>query len=191
MAMDGPSPSPPRETDREEQHEQCVIVATPNHPEQLTDHGVDVEEEAALTQARPRRGLVPSLPLSSLAGSEPASPVLLACPAPPSAAPTTLSHDEDELLMLNGWPSAREEALQAVYRAFDLDCNGDVGEEELLELGKARRALGQKQGEWTPAMNARVLMEIGADNAGHVSMEARHVYVERAVTMEYYINYLC
>ena len=122
-----------------------------------------------------------------LGPGKPAPPCHSRAPSQDRDLPFPLQEEDGRVAVL----LHRVAGLQAVYRAFDLDCNGDVGEEELLELGKARRALGQKQGEWTPAMNARVLMEIGADNAGHVSMEARHVYVERAVTMEYYINYLC
>ena len=36
--------------------------------------------------------------------------------------------------------------LENVYDEFDLDGGGDVGADEMLALGKARRALGQKSG---------------------------------------------
>jgi len=39
----------------------------------------------------------------------------------------------------------------------------------MLELGKARRKLGQKQGEWTLAMNEQMMSNMGADSNGAVS----------------------
>ena len=64
----------------------------------------------------------------------------------------------------------RKMALTMVYHQFDLDGNGSVGEEELLELGQARRRLGQKQGEWT-IENTHVLLQtmIGTDDEGQYS----------------------
>ena len=52
-------------------------------------------------------------------------------------------------------------ATQDVYREFDLDGSGEVGFDEMLALGKARRALGQKRGEWTEAMNERMMERMG------------------------------
>ena len=56
--------------------------------------------------------------------------------------------------------------LSNVYREFDLDGGGDVGEDELLELGQARRRLGQKEGEWTVEDNQRLMQRIGPDEQG-------------------------
>lgn len=61
--------------------------------------------------------------------------------------------------------------LERVYNEFDLDGGGDVGADEIFELGKARRALGQRSGEWTEAHNERMLEKMGADPEGNVSME--------------------
>jgi len=65
----------------------------------------------------------------------------------------------------------RVSGLQKVYREFDLDGGGDVGAEEMLELGQARRKLGQKSGEWTEEKNMKMMKEMGMDDAGNVSME--------------------
>ena len=61
--------------------------------------------------------------------------------------------------------------LENVYDEFDLDGGGDVGADEMLALGKARRALGQKSGEWTEAHNERMLEKMGADQNGNVVMD--------------------
>ena len=60
----------------------------------------------------------------------------------------------------------RAAALQQVYAEFDLDSSGEVGEAELLQLGRARRRLGQKQGVWTAAMNRALMKKIGPDEEG-------------------------
>ena len=64
----------------------------------------------------------------------------------------------------------RRMALAMVYHQFDLDGNGSVGEEELLELGQARRRLGQKHGEWT-IQNTHALLQtmIGDGDEGQYS----------------------
>ena len=62
----------------------------------------------------------------------------------------------------------RATLLRAVYHEFDLDGGGDVGEEELMEVGQARRRLGQKSGEWTEANNRALMQQIGADEEGIV-----------------------
>lgn len=60
----------------------------------------------------------------------------------------------------------RKMALTMVYHQFDLDGNGSVGEEELLELGQARRRLGQKQGEWTIENTRQLIEKMGTDANG-------------------------
>ena len=57
-------------------------------------------------------------------------------------------------------------ALKMIYHLFDLDGGGDVGEEELLELGQARRRLGQKQGEWTMENTRQLMEKMGTDANG-------------------------
>lgn len=56
--------------------------------------------------------------------------------------------------------------LAKVYREFDLDGGGDVGEDELLKLGRTRRRLGHKQGEWTATHNRVLMRKIGTDENG-------------------------
>ena len=64
----------------------------------------------------------------------------------------------------------RATALQKVYHAFDFDGGGQVGEAALLEIGRARRRLGQREGEWSEETNSALLSLIGADEQG-VSMQ--------------------
>ena len=56
--------------------------------------------------------------------------------------------------------------LSDVYHKFDLDGGGNVGANELLELGQARRRLGQKEGEWTVEDNMALIEAIGPDDRG-------------------------
>ena len=66
----------------------------------------------------------------------------------------------------------RDDALRSVYKAFDTDGNGHVGHDEMFELGKARRHLGHKDGEWTEEMNAKMTAEMGGDpTSGRVPMD--------------------
>ena len=65
--------------------------------------------------------------------------------------------------------AARATALKSVYAAFDLDGGGDVGAEELMELGIARRKLGQKQGTWSVDQNNRLMAKIDMDGDGVIS----------------------
>lgn len=64
----------------------------------------------------------------------------------------------------------RAKALRKVYQEFDLDGGGDVGEDEMLALGQARRKLGQKSGEWTKEQNKNMMNNMGADKEGNVSV---------------------
>ena len=63
----------------------------------------------------------------------------------------------------------RTAALQAVYREFDLYGDSSVGGAEILLLGRMRRQLGHKGGEWTVEMNARLMERMGADTNGDLS----------------------
>ena len=57
-----------------------------------------------------------------------------------------------------------------MFREFDLDGSGVIEAEELLALGKARRSLGQKQGEWTEEKNARLVKRMDANGDGEIQM---------------------
>lgn len=58
--------------------------------------------------------------------------------------------------------------MHAVFKAFDINGDGTIGYDELLALGQARRKLGQKQGEWTPEMNRRMLSRMDNNGDGRV-----------------------
>lgn len=59
--------------------------------------------------------------------------------------------------------------LSNVYHEFDLDRSGEVGEDELLKLGQARRRLGQQVGEWSAEANKALIEAIGPDEQGAVA----------------------
>ena len=69
-----------------------------------------------------------------------------------------------------GEKSRRIESLCALYEAFDVNGDGTVSHKEMFALGQTRRALGQKEGEWTHAMNNKMMLKMGCDQYGHVSM---------------------
>jgi len=64
----------------------------------------------------------------------------------------------------------KADQLRGVYHDFDLDGSGKVGSNELMALGKERRALGQKSEEWTVEENKELLSDMGADDQGNVTM---------------------
>merc|ERR1711988_293235 len=63
----------------------------------------------------------------------------------------------------------RRQRLQSVFGAFDLDRSGSIEVSELLELGRARRATGQRTGEWSPDRNRRLVQRLDTDGDGKVS----------------------
>jgi len=64
--------------------------------------------------------------------------------------------------------NARQDKLREVFKAFDINSDGTIGGDELLQLGQARRRLGQKQGEWTAEMNRRMLARMDSDGDGRI-----------------------
>ena len=64
----------------------------------------------------------------------------------------------------------RVDKLIAVHKAFDIDGGGYIEKDELFELGKARRKLGHKSGEWTKEMNDRMFANL--DKGGDGKVEA-------------------
>ena len=65
---------------------------------------------------------------------------------------------------------SRKYKLFQVFIEFDLDNSGEILTEELLELGKARRKLGQKSGEWTEEKNAKLVKKIDVNGDGVIAM---------------------
>eukprot|EP00656_Telonema_subtile_P048524 TRINITY_DN5798_c0_g1_i2.p1 TRINITY_DN5798_c0_g1~~TRINITY_DN5798_c0_g1_i2.p1 ORF type:complete len:256 (-),score=64.19 TRINITY_DN5798_c0_g1_i2:26-793(-) len=60
----------------------------------------------------------------------------------------------------------RQAQLGAVFREFDLNNSGSISEQELFELGKARRELGQAGGNWTPEQSKRLIQKMDKDQDG-------------------------
>ena len=64
----------------------------------------------------------------------------------------------------------RAAALAAVFREFDFEGDDDgISIDELFALGMARRTLGQKQGEWTREMTAKLMKRIGTNAHGNIT----------------------
>ena len=63
---------------------------------------------------------------------------------------------------------SRKHKLKEIFQAFDLDGNGSVGSQELLKLGKARRTMKQKGGEWTEKQNQAMMKRLDKDGNGKV-----------------------
>lgn len=120
----------------------------------------------------------------------------------PQSAQTTRSKNEGSLVKASGGdvqppamrspPTAkplgtiniveRKRRLAEIYKEFDLDGNGEVGADELLALGKTRRFLGHKGGEWTEHQNRNLLRNMGADQHGNVSEESFCKYFDKALS---------
>jgi len=60
--------------------------------------------------------------------------------------------------------------MAKVHKLFDIDNGGYIEAEELLALGKMRRSLGQKQGEWTKEMNDRFMAKLDSSGDGKLEM---------------------
>ena len=63
---------------------------------------------------------------------------------------------------------SRTDALKQVYTAFDLDCDGAISSDELLQLGHARRNLGHKRDSWSRERNSVLVSQIGCDKFGDI-----------------------
>ena len=67
------------------------------------------------------------------------------------------------------YANRREKLLQEVHRAFDCDQSGHIEAPEMLLLGKMRRKLGHKQGEWTQEMNDRLVTKMDSGGDGKIA----------------------
>ena len=71
--------------------------------------------------------------------------------------------------------------LREVFKVFDSDNTNSLESSELLELGKARRSMGHKKGEWTEEMNARLVKEMDTDADGKVDEFEFSKHFEKAL----------
>eukprot|EP00658_Telonema_sp_P-2_P051666 TRINITY_DN39776_c0_g1_i1.p1 TRINITY_DN39776_c0_g1~~TRINITY_DN39776_c0_g1_i1.p1 ORF type:complete len:174 (+),score=55.01 TRINITY_DN39776_c0_g1_i1:114-635(+) len=62
----------------------------------------------------------------------------------------------------------RVEMLQRVFREFDRDRAGQISPDELLQVGRLRRKVGHKSGEWTEEQNLRLVRQMDASGDGVV-----------------------
>ena len=65
----------------------------------------------------------------------------------------------------------RIQVLEEVFYAFDIDGSGFVEEEELLELGKARQTLKQKDREWDRSKNDKLIERVDNNFDGKISKQ--------------------
>eukprot|EP00656_Telonema_subtile_P041217 TRINITY_DN4634_c0_g1_i2.p1 TRINITY_DN4634_c0_g1~~TRINITY_DN4634_c0_g1_i2.p1 ORF type:complete len:476 (+),score=126.26 TRINITY_DN4634_c0_g1_i2:391-1818(+) len=91
-------------------------------------------------------------------------------PAPSTRAPSTRPNESEK----EAWSRDREAArrvaaLRRVFQEFDLDDEDEIDAEELLQLGKARRKLGQKQSDWTEEKNAKLVRKMDTNGDGLVN----------------------
>ena len=62
----------------------------------------------------------------------------------------------------------RSQALWEIFRAFDLNNSGKIESSELMEIGEARRALGQVDTLWDLASNDHLVTQLSGDTNGSV-----------------------
>jgi len=67
-------------------------------------------------------------------------------------------------------PFKREAMLEILFEEFDGDRSGFVEAKELMQIGKARRELGQRDVPWTEKKTAALFEKIDADKDGKVDM---------------------
>jgi len=89
--------------------------------------------------------------------------------------------DEAESLL-----ESRKDELERVYREFDIDGIGEVGEGEMFligtAIGMARRKLGQESCSWTYSQNLKMLETMHCDTMMHVSMKMFVAYFLRTMS---------
>ena len=61
--------------------------------------------------------------------------------------------------------------LEEVFDCFDVDGSGYIEAQELLELGRARRLLGQKERLWTIGKNEKLVRQLDTHGSGKVSKD--------------------
>ena len=85
---------------------------------------------------------------------------------------------------LDSVKSKRLQQRLNVFSVFDLDGSQQIEMKELLELGKARRSLGQKSSEWTEEKNGRLLKKMDVDGDGNISAKEFSEYFEVALSRD-------
>ena len=76
---------------------------------------------------------------------------------------------EFDVTLMQFMDVARRVKLREVFELFDLDGSGEVESGEMLQLGKMRRELGQKSGDWDGEKNDQMVRQLDLDGNGAVS----------------------
>lgn len=105
-------------------------------------------------------------------------------PAQPAPSPAARPSSNASAAQLKQTADERRKKLLDVFGVFDFDSSNQIEVKELLELGKARRSLGQKSRDWTEAKNARMMKKMDTDGDGDVSSTEFSVYFEAALTQD-------
>ena len=80
----------------------------------------------------------------------------------------------------------RTRKLKDIFYMFDLNGSGKIDRRELAELTKARRALGQKAGEWTQEQNQKLLSAIERNVDGTISAKEFIEYFSSSIDPEHF-----
>merc|ERR1712166_388431 len=99
----------------------------------------------------------------------------------PAAAAASPASTKDAAESAKEAKAARVQKLVKVFDVFDLDGSGSIESRELLQLGQMRRRLGQKQGEWSEDMNARLVQKMDANGDGLISASEFSEHFEQAL----------
>ena len=81
----------------------------------------------------------------------------------------SFSSNDEESQGRSDYKMYRKERLQECFKGFDIDSGGTIGTDELMQLGTARRKLGQKSGTWTKEQNVRMISKMKGGGRGEVT----------------------
>ena len=103
-------------------------------------------------------------------------PSALAAPraVTPTQSPLANNPDRDDRLA----------KLMHVFEEFDVHQSGAIEPGQLLELGKMRRSLGHRAGEWDETKNDKLIWKMDSDADGRISADEFCWYFEAALARD-------